>query len=372
MARVGVIGTGYVGLVAGTCFADVGNDVICVDSDSAKIEGLRGGQIPIYEPGLAEMVRHNVKAGRLQFTTDIARAVAESLILFVAVGTPQGEDGSADLSCLLSVIETVGRLMDGYRIIVTKSTVPVGTHKNVTCLLARVTSHPFDYVSNPEFMKEGAAIEDFTRPDRVVIGTRNPAVVEILKQLYMPFMRKRERILVMDPASAEMTKYASNCAAGVADRLHERSGSSVREKWCGRGGRPGGRGIGLADRDMHSCFRGRGSAGRASRRTSRALIHMGQAAGSPVTICEAAYAANHRHRRAFAARVIDYFAGERGPLTLAVWGLAFKGRTDDVRESPAIIGVRAFLERGLAVRAPRPGGDPERPHGTGQRPDHLP
>ena len=208
--RICVVGTGYVGLVAGTCFADGGNHVICVDNDPVKIDRLKAGEVPIYEPGLEEIIRRNVRAGRLEFTTDLACGVGPSLLVFLAVGTPMGDDGAADLSTLLGVAESVARLMDGYRIIVTKSTVPVGAHRTIGDVIARTTEHPFDYVSNPEFMKEGAAVEDFTKPDRVVIGTTNPAVVEILKQVYAPYMRQRERLMVMDPASAELTKYAAN------------------------------------------------------------------------------------------------------------------------------------------------------------------
>jgi UDPglucose 6-dehydrogenase len=355
MARISVVGTGYVGLVAGACFADAGNHVICVDADSTKIDALLAGRCPIYEPGLAEMIQHSLKAKRLEFTTDLSHAVADSLVVFIAVGTPQGQDGSADLSAVLGVAERIGQLMDGYRIIVTKSTVPVGTHKKVASVLAAVTSHPFDYVSNPEFMKEGAAIEDFTRPDRVVIGTDNPAVVEIMKQIYSPFMRKRERLLVMDPASAEMTKYASN--AMLASRIAFMNEIAQLCEKCGADVEAVRSGVGCDSRIGHAfLFPGAGFGGSCFPKDLSALIHLGRAAGSPVTICEAAYEANRGHRRAFARRVIEYF--DEGPkaetVTLAVWGLAFKGRTDDVRESPALIGVRDFLDKGFFVRAHDP------------------
>lgn len=186
--NMSVVGTGYVGLVAGACFADSGNRVICVDNDERKIQELSNGEIPIYEPGLSEIVQRNAKADRLEFTTDLASAVQRSRIIFLAVGTPPAKDGSADLSSILSVAETIGRTMDGYRIVVMKSTVPVGTHRKVTDAITAHTNHPMDYVSNPEFMKEGAAIEDFTKPDRVVIGATNPAVIEVMKELYGPFM----------------------------------------------------------------------------------------------------------------------------------------------------------------------------------------
>lgn len=208
--NLSVIGTGYVGLVAGTCFADSGHRVACVDCDENKIRQLREGVIPIYEPGLAEIVHRNVKAGRLTFTTDLAKSVQQSRMVFIAVGTPQAHDGSADLSAILDVASRIAASMDGYRVIVMKSTVPVGTWSRVTDVIRAHTEHPFDYVSNPEFMKEGAAVEDFTRPDRVVIGTNSPAVAEIMREVYAPFMRRDERIFIMDPASAELTKYAAN------------------------------------------------------------------------------------------------------------------------------------------------------------------
>ena len=208
--HVSVVGVGYVGLVTATCLAEAGNDVICVDSDSKKIAGLKDGVIPIYEPGLSEMVRRNYKLGRLYFTTDLKYGLDNSLIVFLAVGTPSAPDGSSDLSAIFSVAEEIGKNLDDYRIIATKSTVPVGTNQHITEIIKSKSDAQFDYVSNPEFLKEGAAVEDFMSPDRIIIGTTNPAVREIMKQLYNPFMRQRSRILFMDPASAEMTKYAAN------------------------------------------------------------------------------------------------------------------------------------------------------------------
>ncbi len=351
--RICVVGTGYVGLVAGACFADGGNHVICVDSDRGKIEGLRRGVVPIYEPGLGEIVERNSKAGRLRFTTSLAEGVADSLIIFLAVGTPSAPDGSADLSALLAVAAEVGRLMDGYRIIVTKSTVPVGTHRVVSAALREVTSQPFDYVSNPEFMKEGAAIEDFTRPDRVVIGTTNPAVVEIMKQVYAAFMRKRERLLVMDPASAEMTKYASNALLATkvtfmneVARLCEACGADVEQVRAGVG----------SDSRIGSAFLfpGVGYGGSCFPKDVGALAFMGRACGSPMTIVEAVQAANQRQRAWFAERVLEYCAGCEPPVRLGVWGLAFKNRTDDIREAPAVDAIRLFRSRGIEVRAHDP------------------
>lgn len=350
--RLSVVGTGYVGLVAGTCFADAGNHVICVDKDAGKVERLKSGEVPIYEPGLAEIIQRSVKAGRLEFTTDLPYAVQNSLIIFIAVGTPEAADGSADLSSVLSVASKIGELMDGYRIVVTKSTVPVGTHKKVAAAIAARTSHPFDVVSNPEFMKEGAAVVDFTRPDRVVIGTNNPAVVELLKQVYGSYMRKSERLLVMDPASAEMTKYAANAllAAKVTfmnevSALCEKLGANVETVRMGVGTDAR---IGPA-----FLFPGVGYGGSCFPKDVSAFIHMGRQAGVPTHICEAVDRTNKEQRKRFADRILRYFEGRRG-TTVAAWGLAFKGRTDDVRESPAIDCIQAFRKAGFTIRAHDP------------------
>ena len=208
--KVSVVGVGYVGLVSAACLAEGGNHVICVDNDEEKIDRLNKGIIPIYEPGLADLVKHNESAGRLVFTTDLQHGVDNALLIFLAVGTPSAPDGSGDISKVLEVSKAIAHVMDGYRILVTKSTVPVGTYRKVIDVMAEVTEQPFDYVSNPEFLKEGSAVDDFMKPDRVIIGTTNPAVSEIMKQLYSPFMRKSSRLIFMDPASAEMTKYAAN------------------------------------------------------------------------------------------------------------------------------------------------------------------
>ncbi|MCK4959290.1 MAG: UDP-glucose/GDP-mannose dehydrogenase family protein, partial [Planctomycetes bacterium] len=208
--KVSVVGVGYVGLVAAACLAEGGNHVVCVDNDKKKIDDLNDGIIPIYEPGLAEIIKKNEAGGRLTFTTDLKEGVDNSLVIFIGVGTPSGDDGSADISAVLNATGSIAELMDSYRIIVTKSTVPVGTYQKVADVMTSKTEIPFDYVSNPEFLKEGSAIEDFLKPDRVIVGTTNHAVIEIMKQLYAPFMRKNSRMIFMDPASAEMTKYAAN------------------------------------------------------------------------------------------------------------------------------------------------------------------
>lgn len=351
--KIAVVGTGYVGLVAGTCFADSGNHVICVDNDEEKVRRLVAGEIPIYEPGLAEVVQRNCRAKRLEFSTDLDDAVKRSLIIFLAVGTPSTADGGADLSAILNVAGTIGRAMDGYRIVVMKSTVPVGTHEKVSGAIGALTEHQFDYVSNPEFLKEGAALEDFMKPDRVVIGANNPAVVAIMKELYAPFMRRDERILVMDPASAEMTKYAANAMLATRisfmneiARLCERFGADVENVRRGAG----------SDSRIGSAFLypGVGYGGSCFPKDVSALVSMGETFGTPMTITHAVQEVNQRQRRLFAKRVIDHFGESCATTTLAVWGLAFKARTDDVREAPAIDCVRMFVERGIKVRAHDP------------------
>ena len=351
--KMAVIGTGYVGLVAGACFADSGNHVICVDNDAEKIRRLALGDIPIYEPGLAEIVLRNSRSTHLEFTTDIAEAVKRSRLIIIAVGTPPKENGSADLSSILQVAETIGRNMDGYRVIVVKSTVPVGTYIKVSEVIAANTDHPFDYVSNPEFMKEGAAIEDFTKPDRVVIGTTNPAVVEVIKELYGPFMRKSERVLAMDPASAEMTKYASNAMlATKISFMNEMAG--LCEKY-GADVEMVRRGVGSDSRIGRGfLFPGVGYGGSCFPKDVSALAQMGDDVDYPMSIVTAVQEVNQRQRRMFAQRIIDHFGDRCADTTLAVWGLAFKARTDDVRESPAIGAIRMFLDRGLRVRAHDP------------------
>ncbi len=351
--KMSVVGTGYVGLVGGACFAESGNHVICVDNVERKIEMLRNGQIPIYEPGLAEIVLRNSAAGRLEFTTDLESAVRQTKVIFLAVGTPPAADGSADLSAILDVASTIGRVMDGYRIIVMKSTVPVGTHKLVSETIAAQTDHPFEYVSNPEFLKEGAAIDDFTKPDRVVIGAHDPEAIAIMKELHAPFMRKSERILVMDPASAEMTKYAAN--ALLATKISFMNEVALLCEQFGADVELVRRGVGSDSRIGNAfLFPGVGYGGSCFPKDVSALIAMGEEAGRPMRIVEAVDDVNKRQRRVFAQRVIDHFGEACNRTRLAVWGLAFKSRTDDVRESPAIGAIHMFLERGMTVRAHDP------------------
>lgn len=351
--NITVVGTGYVGLVAGACFADSGNRVLCVDRDESKIRRLKSGEIPIYELGLSEIVQRNTKAGRLSFTTDLAAGVKHGRAIFVAVGTPEGVDGSADLSSILNVAATIGKCMDGYRIVVMKSTVPVGTYKVVTEAIAAQTEHPFDYVSNPEFMKEGAAVEDFTKPDRIVIGTSNLAAAEIMRELYAPFMRRDERIFVMDPASAELTKYAAN--AMLAARISFMNEIAGLCDHFGADVEAVRRGIGSDSRIGSAfLFPGVGYGGSCFPKDVSALVAVGKAVGRPMDITAAVHAVNQRQRKAFAQRVLDYYGVKCRDTTLAVWGLAFKAGTDDIRESPAIDAVQMFLERKMSIRAHDP------------------
>ena len=361
--KICVIGTGYVGLVAGTCFAESGNRVVCVDIDEAKIEGLKNGIIPIYEPGLKEMVLRNAEEGRLTFTTDLPSAVKTSLISFIAVGTPPGEDGSADLKYVLEVARTIGRHMEGFKIIVDKSTVPVGTADLVREavkeeLAIRGEDIEFDVVSNPEFLKEGAAIDDFMKPDRVVIGADNVRTAEIMKELYSPFMRRSNRMIIMDVKSAEMTKYAAN--AMLATRISfmnqianlcERMGAdvaSVRE------------GIGSDSRIGYDfLFPGVGYGGSCFPKDVKALMKTAAANDYDFVILKAVEEANERQKQVLADKVLAHFGGMTSdqPLTgktFAVWGLSFKPRTDDMREAPAIVIINRLLELGATVRAHDP------------------
>lgn len=348
--KVAVVGVGYVGLVAAGCLAEGGNHVICIDKDEAKIEGLKKGKIPIYEPGLAEIVKHNCQSKRLSFTTDLKVAVDDSLIIILAVGTPSAADGSADISAVLSVAEQIAKLMSEYRIIVTKSTVPVGTHQAVSEVMKANTTVPFDYVSNPEFLKEGAALDDFLKPDRVIIGTKTPAVMELMKQLYAPFMRTKSRMIFMDPASAELTKYAANAMLATRisfmneiSALCDCFGADVEHVRVGLG----------SDARIGSAFLfpGVGYGGSCFPKDVRALIHMGNVKECPMTIAQSVQQVNLTQQERFAQRIIKHFSANTAVTKLAVWGLAFKARTDDIRESPAILGIERFLDSGMTVKA---------------------
>jgi len=348
--KICVVGVGYVGLVSAACLAEAGNSVVCVDSDDKKISDLTNGVIPIYEPGLTDIVKHNEQLGRLVFTTDLKHGVDNSLIIFLTVGTPSAEDGSCDLSAVFSVAGEIGQYLSDYRIIATKSTVPVGTHKKVTDLIKSKTNVSFDHVSNPEFLKEGAAVEDFMSPDRVIIGTTNPAVQKIMKQLYSPFMRKSSRVIFMDPASAEMTKYAAN--AMLATRISFMNEISMLCEEVGADIELVRQGLGSDSRIGSSfLFPGVGFGGSCLPKDVRALIYTGSEHGVEMTIAKSVQRVNINQQERFAARVKDYFRGREDKTVLAVWGLAFKAKTDDVRESPAIYCIEKLLDCGMKVRA---------------------
>ncbi|HSL23363.1 MAG TPA: UDP-glucose/GDP-mannose dehydrogenase family protein [Vicinamibacterales bacterium] len=350
--RIAVIGTGYVGLVAGACLAETGNQVVCVDKDASKITKLRRGRIPIYEPGLEELVTRNKKEARLAFTTALDRAVRQSQIIFIAVGTPQGEDGSADLQHVLGVAREIGRAMNGYRVIVDKSTVPVGTAEQVREVIRRETTHPFSVVSNPEFLKQGAAIEDFLKPDRVVIGAEDPRGAEIMVELYKPFTRTGAPILVMDCASAELSKYAAN--AMLATRISfmnevanvcELFGADIDQV---RRAIASDKRIGPA-----FLFPGVGYGGSCFPKDVKALVHFSGARQYPFQILRAVEVVNETQKTRLLARMEKHFggAGSLKGQRIALWGLAFKPRTDDMREAPSIPLVKGLLARGAKVQA---------------------
>ena len=348
--KICVIGTGYVGLVAGTCFAETGNDVICVDVDKRKIKMLNKGVIPIYEPGLKELVDRNTSKGRLSFTTDLDKAVKESLINFIAVGTPPDEDGSSDLKHVLDVAKAIGKAMNGYKVIVDKSTVPVGTADLVQEAIRKETDHPFDVVSNPEFLKEGAAIEDFTRPDRVVIGVDNSRVEALMKDLYSPFVRTGHPIIVMDVRSAEMTKYASN--AMLATKISFMNEMAILCEKVGANVALVRQGIGSDRRIGHQfLFPGTGYGGSCFPKDIKALIHTAGTFSTQLKILEAVEAVNENQKRVLLEKVKRYFGEDLSGKTFGVWGLSFKPRTDDMREAPSIVIINGLLEAGGKIQA---------------------
>ncbi len=347
--KLAVIGTGYVGLVVGACLAENGNDVVCVDNNAAKIDLLDQGEIPIYEPGLEELVRRNRVERRLRFATELPEAVADAQVVFIAVGTPQGEDGSADLTHVLDVARAVAHAICGYTVIVTKSTVPVGTARSLRETLAAETDEPFSVVSNPEFLKQGAAIDDFMRPDRVVVGAEDEPSSALMRQLYAPFTRTGAPIQVMDCASAELSKYAAN--AMLASRVSfmneianicELVGADVDQV----------RGVVAADRRIGSSFLfpGIGYGGSCFPKDVRALINSAQDAGYDCRIIEAVEAVNGTQKLRLVTKIRDHFGSLEG-RTIGVWGLAFKPRTDDMREAPAISTIAGLLDAGARVQA---------------------
>jgi UDPglucose 6-dehydrogenase len=347
--RIAVVGTGYVGLVAGACFAESGNDVVCVDNNQAKVRLLRRGKVPIYEPGLEELVRRNRAEKRLTFTTTLAKAVRDSAVIFIAVGTPQGEDGSADLKYVLEVARQIARAMNGYKVIVDKSTVPVGTSEKVREVVRRETTHPFSVVSNPEFLKQGAAIDDFLKPDRVVIGAEDPRAQELMLELYEPFTRTGAPIMMMDCASAELAKYAAN--AMLATRISFMNEVANVCELVGADVDHVRRAIGSDKRIGASfLFPGIGYGGSCFPKDVQAMKRFAADKDYAFKILDAVEEVNKFQKTKLATQMKKHFGSLKGK-TIGLWGLAFKPRTDDMREAPSIPLVEALLSAGASVQA---------------------
>lgn len=351
--RIGVIGSGYVGLVAGTCFAEMGNDVVVADIDSARIEDLRRNQIPIYEPELATLVSQNQASGRLEFTTDIGQAVAAPRVVFIAVGTPPQTDGAVDVSAVLSVAETIGDHTSDMKVVVIKSTVPVGTAARVREVIAARTASPFHVCSNPEFMKEGAAIQDFMRPDRVIIGAEAAEAEQVLREIYEPLLRTDKPLIVMDTASAELTKYAAN--AMLATRISFMNQIAALCESVGADVDLVRQGLGSDSRIGPAfLFPSPGYGGSCLPKDLRALIQTGVEQDVSLDLFEAVNSVNERQKQRLAEKLVGELDGQIGGSTIAVWGLAFKAQTDDMRGSPAIDVIESLLEMGATVRAHDP------------------
>jgi UDPglucose 6-dehydrogenase len=364
--NVAVIGTGYVGLVAGACFADSGNDVICVDIDKEKVERLQKGIIPIYEPGLPEIVERNVRDSRLSFTTDIKAAVQQSFVIFISVGTPQTSDGSADIGPVLAAARDIGRSIDRYKVIVTKSTVPVGTTEKVRNAIREQTDIPFDVVSNPEFMKEGGAVEDFLKPDRVIIGADDVRPAEVVRELYAPFVRTGNPVLMMDIKTAELTKYAANAA--LATRISFMNEIANLCDTLGADIDMIRKGLGTDARIGPSfLFPGVGYGGSCFPKDIRALLHTAREQKYALRILEAVDAVNVEQPIRFVERIRQHFEEKLAGKQIAVWGLSFKPRTDDMRESPALKMIERLLEYGAQVSAYDPEANDEAKHSLGSR-----
>ncbi len=348
--QIAVIGTGYVGLVAGTCFAEMGNQIICVDIDADKIQRLKQGEIPIYEPGLSELVLSNHKNGRLNFTTDLKQAVEAARVVFIAVGTPPGPGGGADLSAVYRVAEEIGRAANGPKLIVDKSTVPVGTANRVKTLANEHSEHPIAVCSNPEFLKEGAAIDDFMKPDRVVVGAESQEDFDLMDELYAPFVRNGAPILHMDPVSAEMTKYAANAMLATRisfmneiARICDKVGADVSNVR---------RGIGSDVRiGKPFLYSGIGYGGSCFPKDVKAIMHTAQEHGYDFRILQAVEEVNAHQKRLMVERMDELFGEDLSGITVGLWGLAFKPRTDDMREAPAITISAELKARGATIRA---------------------
>ncbi|WP_297485352.1 UDP-glucose/GDP-mannose dehydrogenase family protein [Ferrovum sp.] len=369
--KISVIGTGYVGLVSGACLAEMGNHVLCLDVDPRKIEILRAGSIPIYEPGLEAMVQRNVAAGRLSFTTDVQKSVEYGLIQFIAVGTPPDEDGSADLSHVVAAARTIGQYMNGRKVVVDKSTVPVGTAEKVSTAIAeelgrRGVEIPYCVVSNPEFLKEGAAVEDFMRPDRIVVGADDAFGIETMRALYAPFQRNHDKLILMDVKSAELTKYAAN--AMLATRisfmnelalLAERLGADIERVRQGIGSDPR---IGY-----QFLYPGCGYGGSCFPKDVQALQRTATENGLDLRILEAVETVNERQKAVLLDKIEAHFGEDLEGKCFALWGLAFKPNTDDMREAPARVLIEGLLQRGATLRAYDPVAMEEARHIFGQR-----
>ena len=351
--RLAMVGTGYVGLVAGAGFADFGNDVVCADVNEEKIACLDRGEVPIYEPGLDALIASNVKAGRLRFSTDVVKAIREAEVVFIAVGTPSAADGSADLSHVFKVAETIGKNLEGFKVIVTKSTVPVGTADKIKAIIASHTKHDFAVASNPEFLKEGAAISDFMKPDRVVIGSDHPKAREALRHLYSAFVRATDRIHVMDARSAELTKYASN--ALLATRISFMNDLAVLAEKLGADIELVRKGVGADPRiGPKFLFPGPGFGGSCFPKDIAALLFAGREVGIELEMVRATEVVNARQKKILGRKIVDHFGGSLGGKTVAVWGLSFKPQTDDIRESPALTLIDDILAAGGKVQAHDP------------------
>ena len=353
--RISIFGSGYVGLVTGACMAEMGNHVVCYDIDEQKIARLNNGDIPIYEPGLDAYIERNVEAGRLEFTTDVKKAVDHGLFQFIAVGTPPDEDGSADLQYVLAVARSIGENMEDYRIIIDKSTVPVGTADKVnteiqSALKGRSKAIEFDVVSNPEFLKEGAAISDFMKPDRIIVGTDNPRTTELLRTLYEPFNRNHDRLISMDIRSAELTKYAANAMLATKisfmnelANLAERFGADIEKVRVGIGSDPR---IGY-----HFIYPGAGYGGSCFPKDVRALARSASESGYEAELLNSVEGVNNRQKHKVFEKLSDHYGDRLDGKTIALWGLSFKPRTDDMREAPSRVLMESLWETGASVRA---------------------
>jgi UDPglucose 6-dehydrogenase len=371
--RVTIFGSGYVGLVTGACLADAGNDVLCVDVDQKKIDALKRGEIPIHEPGLEELIQRNAEAERLKFTTSAEEGVGHGVLQLIAVGTPPDEDGSADLKYVLAVARSIGQHMNEYKVVITKSTVPVGTAEKVGAAVAeslnkRAFECEFDVVSNPEFLKEGAAIDDFMRPDRVVVGADNPRVMELLRALYEPFTRSRDKIICMDVKSAELTKYAANAMLATKisfmnelANLAERFGADIEKVRVGIGSD--------ARIGYHFIYPGLGYGGSCFPKDVQALVRSARGVKYEPQLLASVEEVNKRQKEVLPNKISQHFGGDLKGKTFAIWGLAFKPGTDDMREAPSRVLIEALWQAGAKVRAYDPAAAKEAKRIWGERPD---